>query len=66
MNDMFEMSTNIAGKTYKNYTDILGKAAKIPGKSVKWADKGLTDLYQREDQMFRVALYIDRLQRHLK
>lgn len=63
MNDMFEMSTNIAGKTYKNYTDILGKAAKIPGKSVKWADKGLTDLYQREDQMFRVALYIDRLQK---
>ena len=24
MNDMFEMSTNIAGKTYKNYTDISG------------------------------------------
>ena len=67
MNDVIDISTNIAGKTYRNYTDILDKL-KIPGKGflknpVKWADKGATDLYQREDQMFRIALYIDRLQK---
>jgi hypothetical protein len=74
--DILEMSTNIAGRSYQKYVDWLNKTKigegvigkKIAGKEaiknpLKWADKGLTDLYQREDQMFRVALYIDRLEK---
>ena len=77
--DILEMSTNIAGRTYQKYVDWLNKSKigegaigkKIAGKEflknpLKWADKGQTDLYQREDQMFRVALYIDRLEKGIK
>ena len=39
------------------------KAKEALKNPLKWADKGLTDLYQREDQMFRVALYIDRVKK---
>jgi predicted transcriptional regulator len=77
--DIFEMSTNIASRSYQKYVNFLNKAKigegiigkKIAGKEalknpLKWTDKGLTDLYQREDQMFRVALYIDRLEKGIK
>ena len=76
--DTLEMSNNIAGRTYQKYVDWLDKTKigegvigkKTRGKEflknpMKWADKGLTDLYQREDQMFRVALYIDRVQKRI-
>ena len=76
--DILEMSQNIAGRTYQKYVDWLNKkkigegtiGKKVAGKEalknpLKWADKGLTDLYQREDQMFRVALYIDRVEKRM-
>jgi hypothetical protein len=76
--DILEMSQNIAGRTYQKYVDWLNKkkigegaiGKKVAGKEAlknpfKWADKGLTDLYQREDQMFRVALYIDRVKKRM-
>ena len=76
--DTIEMSNNFVGRNYQKYVDYLDKTKigkgyvgkKIRGKDllknpVKWADKGATDLYQREDQMFRVALYIDRVEKRV-
>ena len=58
--DIIEMSVDIAGKNYQKYVDWIKN--KNP---IKWLDKTATDLYQREDQMFRVAMYIDRVQKRM-
>ena len=58
--DIIEMSVDIAGKNYQKYVDWIKN--KNP---LKWLDKTATDLYQREDQMFRVAMYIDRVQKRM-
>mgnify|MGYP003645141292 FL=1 len=78
MEDQLEFATNVVARSYRKYTDWIDKTKigtgvigkKIAGKEalknpVKWLDKGATDLYQREDQMFRVALYVDRLQKRI-
>ena len=58
--DILEMSINIAGRNYQKYANWIKKKNPIKG-----LDKLATDLYQREDQMFRVALYIDRVQKRM-
>jgi len=58
--DILELSTSIAGKSYSKYLNFIKK--KNP---IRFFDRKLTDLYQREDQMFRVALYVDRLQKRI-
>tara|TARA_R100000808_G_scaffold2156_12_gene9050 strand:+ start:793 stop:4581 length:3789 start_codon:yes stop_codon:yes gene_type:complete len=60
VDDILEMSINIAGRNYQKYVDWIKK--KNP---IKALDKLATGLYQREDQMFRVALYIDRVQKRM-
>ena len=71
MEDQLEFATNVAARSYRKYTDWinqtkLGKTKKqILKNPIQALDKGATDLYQREDQMFRVALYVDRIEKRI-
>ena len=71
MEDQLEFATNVAARSYRKYTDWinqtkLGKTKKqILKNPIQALDKGATDLYQREDQMFRVALYVDRIEKRM-
>ena len=70
--NIVEASVNIATKTFKKITDIpaaelavKGVAAPVKGivKGAKAYDDWATKIYAREDQMFRVALYMDRMEK---
>ena len=67
--DALDMATKFSENSYKSHLKTIAKDFKdIPkdlATGLKKTDATLTDLYQREDQMFRVALYIDRLQKRV-
>ena len=54
IDNVVEVSSNISGK-------LWDKLSKIP----KGLDRSLTNTYQREDQMFRAAMYLDRLEKSM-
>jgi hypothetical protein len=60
--EVVEGSARIANKVYKQVRNPLN----LPKKGLKLLDQEATSLYQKEDQMFRIALYKHRLDEGMK